>query len=56
MLKFGSRNFDWLLRFLDLSGVGIFGEGGIDDHEARPANMGAFWEAEEEGARRSPVL
>jgi hypothetical protein len=43
-----------LLRFLELSGVGRFVEGGIDEEEAHAANMDGWivWEAEEEGAGR----
>jgi hypothetical protein len=47
-----------LLRYLELSGVGRFMEGGIEEDEAHAAKMDRWivWEAEEEGARRSPVL
>jgi hypothetical protein len=47
-----------LLRYLELSGVGRFVEGGIEEDEAHAAKMDRWivWEAEEEGARRSPVL
>jgi hypothetical protein len=48
----------WLLRYLELSGVGRLVEGGIEEDEAHAARMDRWivWEAEEEGARRSPVL
>jgi hypothetical protein len=47
-----------LLRFLELSGVGRFVEGGIDVDEAHAANMDRWivWEAEEEGAGRGSGL
>jgi hypothetical protein len=47
-----------LLRFLELSGVERFVEGGIDVDEAHAANMDGWivWEAEEEGAGRGPGL
>jgi hypothetical protein len=46
-----------LLRYLELSGVGRFVEGGIEEDEAHAARMDRWivWEAEEEGARRSPI-
>jgi len=45
-----------LLRFLELSGVGRCVEGGVDEDQAHAEKMDGWivWEAEEEGARRSP--
>jgi len=45
-----------LLRFLELSGVGRCVEGGVDEDRAYAERMDGWivWEAEEEGARRSP--
>jgi len=45
-----------LMRFLELSGVRRFVEGGVDEEEAHAAKMDQWivWEVEEEGARRSP--
>jgi hypothetical protein len=42
-----------LLRFLELSGVGRFVEGGVDEDEAPEARMDDWvvWEAEEETGR-----
>jgi hypothetical protein len=47
-----------LLRHLELSRVGRFVEGGIEEDEGHAARMDRWivWEAEEEGARWSPVL
>jgi hypothetical protein len=47
-----------LLRFLALSGVGHYVEGGVDEDLADAEKMDEriVWEAEEEGARRSPGL
>jgi len=45
-----------LLRFLELSGVGRCVEGRVDEDRAYAERMDGWivWEAEEEGARRSP--
>jgi hypothetical protein len=47
-----------LLRFLELSGVGRYVEGGVDEDQAHAERMDEWivWEAEEEEARRSPGL
>jgi ribonuclease HI len=47
-----------LLRFLELSGVGRYVEGGVDEDQAHPERMDEWivWEAEEEEARRNPGL
>jgi hypothetical protein len=47
-----------LLRFLELSGVGRYVEEGVDEDQAHAEKMDEWtvWEAEEEGARRSPGL
>jgi hypothetical protein len=47
-----------LLRPLELSGVGRHVEGGVDEDRAHAEKMDEciIWEAEEEGARRSPGL
>jgi hypothetical protein len=46
-----------LLRYLELSGVGRFVEGGIEEDEAHAARMDRWivWEAEEERVRQSPI-
>jgi hypothetical protein len=47
-----------LLRFLELSSVGPYVEGGVDEDQAHAERMEEWivWEAEAEGARRSPAL
>jgi ribonuclease HI len=47
-----------LMRFLELSGVGRYVDGGVDEDQAHAEKMDEWivWEAEEEGARRSPGL
>jgi hypothetical protein len=47
------RQQRWLLRFLELSGVGRFVEGGVDEDEAHATRMDDWvvWEAKEERGR-----
>jgi hypothetical protein len=47
-----------LRRFLELSSVGRYVEGGVDEDQAHAERMEEWimWEADEEGARRSPGL